>query len=122
MKRILTSIVVIAAAAALAVTALAAPAAKQAQARRVHKLTIVMHDPGCHWFAVRHGFKKSVSVRGIAVVKNIDEAALIFKTPTGHRAKLPVGKSFTIKKPGLYHITMFHQAPDDNHLLLRIRR
>ena len=118
MKRTLSILAVVAAAAALAVSAAAAPAAKHAA--KVNHLTIVMHDPGCHWFAAGTSFKKSESVRGIAVVRNIDEAAMIFKGPNGFHALLPVGKTLTIAKPGVYHITMVKQAPDDNHLLLRV--
>ncbi|HUZ14925.1 MAG TPA: hypothetical protein VMU72_01955 [Gaiellaceae bacterium] len=121
MKRILTSIVIIAAAAALAVSAAAAPASKH-HAVKTTKLTIVMHDPGCHWFAAGKGYAKTASVKGIALVRNIDEAAMIFKGPAGYHAHLPVGKSLKITKPGVYHITMVKQAPDDNHLVLRVTR
>jgi hypothetical protein len=118
MKRVTTILIVLAAAAALAVSAAAAPRAQQAP--KVNNLTIVMHDPGCHWFAAGTAFKKSASVKGVALVRNIDEAAMIFKGPGGFHALLPVGKSLRVAKPGVYHITMVGQAPDDNHLLLRV--
>jgi hypothetical protein len=119
MKRILSIFLVLAAAAALAVSATAAPGAKKAQ--KVNHVTIVMHDPGCHWFAVGTKFTKSQSVRGIAVVLNVDEAAMIFKGPHGFHALLPVGKTLRVTKAGVYHITMVKQAPDDNHLVLRVK-
>jgi hypothetical protein len=119
MKRVTTTLVVLAAAAALAVSATAAPAVKHAG--KVNHVTVAMHDPGCHWFAVGTSYKKSLSVRGIAVVRNIDEAALIFKGPNGFHVVLPVGKTLRITKKGVFHITMVKQAPDDNHLVLRVR-
>lgn len=118
MKRVTTILVLFAAAAALAVSAMAAPAAKRAP--KANNVTIAMHDPGCHWFAVGAKFKKSITVRGIALVRNVDEAALIFKGPGGFHKTLPVGKTLRIAKAGAYHITMVKQAPDDNHLLLTV--
>jgi hypothetical protein len=117
MKRILSILLLLAAAAALAVSAAAAPAAKRAA--KVNHVTIAMHDPGCHWFLSGTKYTKSLSVRGIAVVRNIDEAGLIFKGP-GLKKTLAVGKTLRIAKPGVYHITMVKQAPDDNHLVLRV--
>ena len=119
MKRVTSILLVLAAAAALAVSATAAPAAKRAP--KVNHVTVAMRDPGCHWFAVGTSFKKGMTVRGIAVVRNIDEAALIFRGPNGFHAVLPVGKTLRIAKQGAYHITMVKQAPDDNHLLLRVK-
>lgn len=33
----------------------------------------------------------------------------------------PVGKKLTLHAKGTYRITMVRQAPDDNHLVLRIK-
>jgi hypothetical protein len=95
--------------------ATAAPGAAKAKA-----VTIVMHDPGCHWFQVGSKFTKSLTVKGPAAVRNIDEAALIV-VGTRFNARIAVGKILTISKPGAYHITMVKQAPDDNHLLLIVK-
>jgi hypothetical protein len=119
MKRLTTILILLAAAAAFAVSAAAAPGAKRSA--KVTHLTIVMHDPGCHWFAAGTAFKKTESVKGTAIVRNIDEAAMIFKGPHGFHALLPVGKTLRIVKQGVYHITMVKQAPDDNHLLLTVK-
>lgn len=119
MKRLTTTLLLVAAAAALLVSAaLAAPAATHAKTQV--PVTIAMHDPGCHWFLSGTSYSKTATVRGIAVVRNIDEAAMIFKGPGGFHALLPVGKTLKIAKAGAYHITMVKQAPDDNHLLLTV--
>jgi len=82
-------------------------------------VTVVMRDPGCHWFSVNGKFQKSLSVAGPVSLFNVDEAALKIVGP--HGAKLdPVGKKLALAH-GTYHITMVGQAPDDNHLLLVVR-
>ena len=118
MKRIATILTVLAAAAALTASAVAAPAAKKV---KVNNVTIAMHDPGCHWFAVGKSLKTSTTVNGVALVRNLDEAPMIFKGPGGFNFQLGVGKTVRIAKPGVYHITMLKQAPDDNHLVLRVK-
>jgi hypothetical protein len=32
-----------------------------------------------------------------------------------------VGAKLTLRAKGIYHITMVHQAPDDNHLRLTVK-
>ncbi len=108
---------------ALAVAALVALAGGQAFAKPVHttssNLTIVMHDPGCHWFSVAGKFKTSASVAGPVKVANYDEAALKV-VGAGVVKKIPVGKKVVLGR-GHYLITMVGQAPDDNHLKLTVR-
>src|SRR6188508_2266148 len=67
-------------------------------------LIVAMKDPGCHWFYVGGGpnhrqYTKSVTRVGPVTLLNLDEAAMVIKGPGG---------------------TMIKQAPDDNHLVLKI--
>ena len=79
-------------------------------------VTIVMHDPGCHWFSVGGKFKTSLSVKGPIALANFDEAAV--KVVGSSSVKYArVGKKLTLTR-GTYRITMVGQAPDDNHLKL----
>jgi lauroyl/myristoyl acyltransferase len=103
----------------IAAAAVLAAGASQAFARTssaVKTVTIVMHDPGCHWFAVGKAYKTSLTVKGPISLRNLDEAALIVAGP--HSVKLDaVGRQVALTK-GVYKITMVGQAPDDNHLKL----
>jgi hypothetical protein len=86
-------------------------------------LIVAMRDPGCHWFYLGGGpghrkFAKSVVRNGPVTLQNLDEAALIVKGPGGTRIQ-PVGAKLTLTK-GVYRITMVKQAPDDNHLTLKV--
>jgi hypothetical protein len=110
---------------ALAVTAsaLIALAGGQAFAKPVHvqktaKLTIVMHDPGCHWFSIGGKFKTTASVAGPVKLTNHDEATLKV-SGVGAVKRIPVGKQLLLGT-GHYVITMVGQAPDDNHLKLTV--
>ena len=105
---------------ALLVIAVAAVVfAASAGAQAVPTVTVVMKDPGCHWFSVNGKLKTKLAVAGPVWLFNIDEAALKVAGP--HGVKLdPVGKKLALAK-GTYHITMVGQAPDDNHLLLRVK-
>ena len=100
---------------AVAALALAAPAA----AGRA-PLVIAMHDPGCHWFHVNGKYVKSVTRTGPVTLLNLDEAALRIKGPGGTRLDR-VGAKVTLRAKGTYRIVMVRQAPDDNHLVLKIR-
>jgi thiamine pyrophosphokinase len=51
---------------------------------------------------------------------NHDEAALVIKGPGGTRIDRVLGK-LRLQAKGTYHITMQRQAPDDNHLVLKIK-
>lgn len=88
------------------------------------KVTIGMHDPGCHWFvngSMDHRtYAKTKTVKGSVALLNLDEAALIVSGPKG-KVQVAVGatKKFTAK--GAYTITMVKQAADDNHLKLTIK-
>jgi hypothetical protein len=81
-------------------------------------VTVVMHDPGCHWFAVGKSFKTSLAVKGPVALRNVDEAALKVAGPHGTKLD-PVGKELVLGH-GVYHITMVGQAVDDNHLTLDV--
>jgi hypothetical protein len=83
------------------------------------KVTIAMHDPGCHAFLVHGKYLKKLSVNGPASVLNVDEAALIIAGTHGTKT-VAVGKTIRLAA-GVYHITMVKQAPDDNHLVLTVR-
>jgi len=99
----------------IAALALAAPAAAGKA-----PLVVAMHDPGCHWFHVNGKYVKSVARTGPVTLLNLDEAALKIKGPRGTRIER-VGAKLTLRARGTYRIVMVHQAPDDNHLVLKIR-
>lgn len=87
--------------------------------RNVTKVTVAMHDPGCHWFLVGGKFLKKLSVQGPASLLNVDEAPLIVAGSGGTKT-VNVGKKIVLGH-GVYHLTMVKQAPDDNHLVLSVR-
>jgi hypothetical protein len=112
-----TSIVLLAAAALLALGA--GLSAAHAATKAPKTVTVVMHDPGCHWFDVKNTFLKKLTVAGPVKLANFDEAALVVAGPRGVK-HASVGKPILLTR-GVYHITMVHQAPDDNHLLLVVK-
>jgi hypothetical protein len=82
-------------------------------------VTVVMHDPGCHWFAVGKKFLTKLTVKGPIALQNFDEATL--KVTGANGTKLDrVGKKISLA-PGTYRITMVGQAPDDNTLKLVVK-
>jgi hypothetical protein len=83
------------------------------------KVTVAMHDPGCHWFSVGGKLTTKLAVKGPAQVLNVDEAT-IKVVGAGATKRVPVGKTILLAK-GSYTITMVGQAPDDNHLKLVVR-
>lgn len=104
--------------------ALLAVGAGQALAHPTHaaptKVTVAMHDPGCHWFSVNGAFKTKLAVRGPAKLLNVDEAALRVVGASGVARRVAVGKALLLGR-GSYTITMVGQAADDNHLKLVVR-
>jgi hypothetical protein len=87
-------------------------------------LIVAMRDPGCHWFYVGGGpnhrkYVESVIRSGPVTLLNLDEAALIINGPGGTKTE-PVGAKLTLTAKGTYRITMVKQAPDDNHLTLKV--
>jgi len=107
---------------ALAATALATGAASAGASNA--PLIVAMKDPGCHWFYVGGGpnnrkYVKTLTRSGPVTILNLDEAALIVKGPGGARRDA-VGAKLTLRAKGTYRITMVHQEPDDNTLILRI--
>jgi hypothetical protein len=103
--------------------ALLAVGVGQAFARSTHaaptKVTVVMHDPGCHWFSVNGAFKTKLAVKGPAKLLNVDEAALKV-VGAGTVRRVALGKTVLLGK-GTYAITMVGQESDDNHLKLVVR-
>ena len=83
-------------------------------------VTVAMKDPGCHWFLVSGKYLLKYSVAGPVSLKNFDEASLRVAGPKGIVRIDKVGRSVVLE-PGLYHITMVGQAPDDNHLVLTVK-
>ncbi len=108
----------------LSAAALLALGAGQALARSSAPTTtktvvVTMHDPGCHWFAVKGKFLRTLTVNGPVKLANYDEKTLIVAGPNGVKRD-PVGKLISLAA-GHYRITMVGQAPDDNHLKLVVR-
>lgn len=117
-KFIFISIAVVALAASAVATSAASASASKAP------LIVAMKDPGCHWFYVGGGpnhrqYAKSVARSGPVTLLNLDEAALVIKGPGGTKIER-VGAKLTLKVKGTYRITMVKQAPDDNHLTLKV--
>lgn len=81
---------------------------------------IVMRDPGCHWFQVDGKYSVRYVSHGAVAIRNLDIAALRVVGPSGPRLD-EVGKTMTLTRKGVYHITMVGQARDDNHLVLTVR-
>jgi hypothetical protein len=112
-----TSIVLLVAAALLALgTGLSSA---HAATKAPKTVTVVMHDPGCHWLDVKNTFLKKLTVVGPVKLADFDEATLLVAGPHGVK-HANVGKPILLNR-GIYHITMVGQAPDDNHLLLVVR-
>jgi hypothetical protein len=83
------------------------------------KVTVVMKDPGCHWFSVAGKLKTKLAVAGPARLFNVDEAALKI-VGNGTIKHVGIGKTITLRR-GTYAITMVGQKSDDNHLKLIVR-
>jgi hypothetical protein len=85
----------------------------------VKTLTVVMHDPGCHWFLVHGKVTTTASVAGPVRVKNLDEKTLKVASSKGLQY-IKVGKSLVLSR-GHYVVMMVGQAVDDNYLKLTVR-
>lgn len=92
--------------------------AKPSHSAAPKTLTVVMHDPGCHWFLVHGKVVKTASVTGPIRLKNLDENTLKVASRTGLRF-VHVGKSIVLDR-GNYVVMMVGQAVDDNYLKLTI--
>ena len=108
----------------LAIVAATTAASTASAAPNKAPLIIAMKDPGCHWFYTGGGpnnrqYSKSVTRVGPVTLLNLDEAAMIIKGPGGTKIE-KVGAKLMLRTKGLYHLTMVKQAPDDNHLTLKI--
>jgi hypothetical protein len=108
-------LVILAAGAVLALGAGQAAGATH-HAPAVKTVTVVMHDPGCHWFSTGGKYTTKLTVHGPIALANLDEAALVVAGPKGTQLD-KVGKKVVLAR-GTYRITMVGQAPDDNHLKL----
>jgi hypothetical protein len=93
--------------------------AHSGQVSTATKVTVVMHDPGCHWFSAGGKLTTKLAVKGPARLLNVDEAALKI-VGAGTVKRVAVGRTVLLAK-GTYAITMVGQAPDDNHLKLVVR-
>lgn len=97
--------------------ALAQP--KASHAMRMPMVTVVMHDPGCHWFYSGGHYKTSLTVKASMIgLRNYDEAALRVAGSSGTLV-VRTGHMLMLGR-GSYRITMIGQAPDDNHLKLTV--
>ena len=104
---------------AASLPALGAGQALAQKAKSPKTVTVVMHDPGCHWFAVNGKYLKTLTVSGPVKLANFDEDALLVAGRSGV-VREPVGKRITLTA-GVYRITMVKQHPDDNTLKLVVR-
>ena len=83
-----------------------------------HTLTVVMHDPGCHWFSVHGKVTTHASVAGPVRLKNLDQATL--KVASHSKLQyVKVGSSIVLPR-GNYVVMMVGQAVDDNYLKLSV--
>ena len=124
-NRILTGITALILLTGVASLLLVTPATGSTNAAKATKLTVAMHDPGCHWFYTGGGpnnrnYAKTAVRTGPVKLLNLDEATLIVKGPSG-ASHVKVGATQTLTAKGVYTITMVKQAPDDNHLKLTIK-
>ena len=111
----------------LAVAAVSAVGAGTALAHNTtaspKSVTVVMHDPGCHFFSVGGKLLTKLTVSGPVRLTNVDEKALRIHvagvSSRGDRID-QVGGWVSLDR-GAYTITMLGQAPDDNHLKLTVR-
>ena len=113
-------LLIIVLAAAAAGTMLASSVAIASAPKKLGVVPIVMHDPGCHFFQVNGKLSTKLTLTHATAVRNLDEAALIVKS-TKLNARIGVGKTLAIRTPGVYHLTMVGQHPDDNHLVLVLK-
>ena len=109
---------------ALALAAGALLVAGQASAARTHStptpVTVVMHDPGCHWFSVDGKLSRTLTVTGPAVLSNFDMATLDIVGGRSGMQAAHVGKRVTLAR-GTYRIVMVGQERDDNVLTLLVK-
>lgn len=99
-------------------------AAGPASARRSHAaptpVTVVMRDPGCHWFAVKGAFNRTLTAKGPVSLANYDMAALEITGGRTGMVKAGVGHKVTLSR-GTYTIVMVGQERDDNVLKLLVK-
>jgi len=117
MKRTLTFAVALAAGSLLLV---AGPASAARKASAPTAVTVVMHDPGCHWFSVNGAYKRTLTVKGPISLANYDMAALEIVGGRAGMIKAGVGDKVTLRR-GTYRIVMVGQAKDDNVLSLFVK-
>jgi hypothetical protein len=117
MKRSIALAVAIAAGSLLLVAGQAAAARKTSAPTPV---TVVMHDPGCHWFSVNGAYKRTLTVKGPVSLANYDMATLEIVGGRTGMVKAGVGHKVTLGR-GTYRIVMVGQAKDDNVLSLLVK-
>ncbi len=118
------SVVLLIATAALLVLGVSQALARSAAAHS-KTVTVVMNDPGCHWFSVGGKLEKTLTVDGPVSLLNVDEATLKVHTAglaNSFYANLleNVGQRLTLTR-GVYKINLIGQKPDDNTLKLIVR-
>ena len=116
MKRSLTFAVALAAGSLLA----AGPASATRTRTAPTALTVVMRDPGCHWFSVNGAYKRTMSVPGPVSLTNEDMARLEIVGGRSGMVSAAVGHKVTLAR-GTYRILMVGQARDDNVLMLVVK-
>ena len=117
MKRSITLAIALAAGSLLLAAGPASAAHRQTAPTPV---TVVMHDPGCHWFSVDGALRRTLTVKGPALLTNEDMATLdIVGGKLGMHADR-IGKRVRLA-PGSYTIVMVGQASDDNVLKLLVK-
>lgn len=84
------------------------------------RVTVVMRDPGCHWFSVNGAFRRTLTIKGPASLANYDMATLDVVGGPSRMIQARVGKRVTLAR-GTYRIVMVGQASDDNVLTLVVR-
>ena len=123
-KSIFTGVTVLAVLAGVASLMFSATASAR-PAVTFKKVTIAMHDPGCHWFvsgpADNRTWSLSTTKKGPVQLLNLDENTLIVVYPNSTTKNVLVGKTLKLKAKGAYSITMLDMAADDNTLALTIK-
>ena len=117
MKRTVTFAVAVAAGSLLFA---AGPASAARKTSAPTPVTVVMHDPGCHWFSVNGNLERTLTVKGPALLTNHDMAALDIVGGRSGMLADKVGNQVTLPR-GTYRIVMVGQARDDNVLTLLVK-
>lgn len=83
-------------------------------------VTVVMRDPGCHWFSVNGKLLRTLTVKGPVALTNKDMGTLDIVGGKSMMHADEIGKQVTLLR-GAYTIVMVGQAKDDNVLRLVVK-